>query len=84
MGCVPYSAGGTSPIDVWSRRWLNQSTHSGVANSTATDHFRLIQADHPLGGASYESPTLPTDDSIPASASRSVYRIERYWVHYRM
>ena len=27
---------------------------------------------------SYESPTLPTDVSIPASASRSVYLIDRY------
>ena len=24
---------------------------------------------------------LPTDGSIPASANRSVYRIDRYWVH---
>jgi len=28
---------------------------------------------------SKESPTLPTDGSIPASAKRSVYLIETYW-----
>src|SRR6476659_1920373 len=28
---------------------------------------------------SKESPTLPTDGSIPASARRSVYLIETYW-----
>ena len=29
---------------------------------------------------SYESPTDPIEGSIPAAASRSVYRIDRYWV----
>src|SRR5690606_26320901 len=29
---------------------------------------------------SYESPLLPTEFSIPASAKRSVYRMDRYWV----
>src|ERR1700722_9426218 len=29
---------------------------------------------------SKESPTLPTEGSIPASAKRSVYLIETYWL----
>jgi hypothetical protein len=29
---------------------------------------------------SQESPVVPTEASIPASAKRSVYRIERYWL----
>ena len=63
------------------RRLLNQSTHASVANSTRsrcchgpcrritsvlkspiTDSARAL---------SYESPRLPTDGAIPASASRS-------------
>src|ERR1700722_12908270 len=29
---------------------------------------------------SYESPTLPTEGSTPASARRSVYLMETYWL----
>ena len=35
--CVSASAGGILPIGSSSRRWLNQSTHSRVANSTASN-----------------------------------------------
>src|SRR5213594_3263858 len=77
---VSSSAGGTLPIGSSSRRWLNQSTHSSVAYSTASRcrhgprrwitsvlYRPMIVSANAL---SYESPTLPTDGSAPASASR--------------
>lgn len=76
-------------IGTSSRRWLNQSTHSSVAYSTASKprHVprRWITSAfvEPLivsaKALSQLSPTLPTDGSIPASASRSLYLIETYW-----
>lgn len=77
-----------SLIDYSNRRLLNQSTHSRVAYSTASifrhgprGHMTSV-LNRPLivsaSTLSYESPTLPTEDSIPASASRYVYRIDRY------
>src|ERR671911_1136274 len=77
------------PIGSSRRRWLNQSTHARVANSTASKlrHGPQRWITSALSGAlivsaralSYESPTLPTEGSMPASASRSVYLIETYW-----
>lgn len=37
-------AGGMLPIGSSSRRWLNQSTHCRVANSTASNE-RMVRAD---------------------------------------
>ena len=64
------------------RRLLNQSTHSRVANSTASRlrHGPRVRITSVLyspmmdsaRALSYESPTLPTDCSMPASAKRSV------------
>jgi len=43
------------------------------------DHLGLEEADDGFQpGQSYESPTLPTDGSMPASARRSVYLIDTY------
>ena len=77
------------PIGSRSRRLLNQSTHSRVANSTASRcrHGPLRRMTSVLNNPitvsasalSYESPTLPTDGAMPASSKRSVYRIETYW-----
>ena len=76
------SAGGRSPIGSRIRRLLNQSTHSRVANSTASRlrHGPRVRITSVLyspmmdsaRALSYESPTLPTDCSMPASARRSV------------
>src|SRR6266849_5282533 len=65
------------------RRVLNQSTQSSVANSTASrcrhGPLRRITSvlNRPMmvsaSALSYESPRLPTDGAMPASASRSVY-----------
>ena len=44
------------------------------------DLFRLEQPITVSASAlSYESPPLPTDRSMPASANRFVYRIDRHW-----
>src|SRR5919202_5847639 len=76
------------PIGSRRRRLLYQSTHSKVANSTASmlrhgPRRRITSvANRPLivsaSALSYESPTLPAEGSIPASKSRSVYRIATY------
>jgi hypothetical protein len=42
---------------------------TSVLNNPITDSANAL---------SYESPTLPTEGSMPASANRSVYRIDRY------
>ena len=65
---------------------LNQSTHSRVASSMASKlrhgprRWITSALNKPLTvsarALSYESLTLPTDGSMPASASRSVYLIE--------
>ena len=48
--------------------------------STSMDDLSLVEAVDRFGeGVVVESPTLPTEGSIPASASRSVYLIETYW-----
>ncbi len=70
------------PIGSSSRRWLNQSTHSSVANSTASkdrhgpasmDDLRLEQADHRLGESVIVRVADTADGgSTPASARRSV------------
>ena len=44
---------------------------TSVLNNPTTDF---------AGALSYESPMLPTEGSMPASANRSVYRIDKYWV----
>ena len=45
------------------------------------DEFGLVEAVDGLGErVVVKSPTLPTDGSIPASARRSVYLIEIYWL----
>ncbi len=77
------------PIGSSRRVWLNQSTHSRVANSTASRlrhgprRWITSALNKPLivsaRALSYESPTLPTEGSMPASASRSVYLMETYW-----
>ena len=71
--------GGMFPIGSSSRRLLNQSTQSRVANSTLRQGPRrrmISDLNRPMmvsaRALSYESPTLPTEDSIPASRSRSV------------
>src|ERR671910_1212647 len=76
------------PIGSSRRRLLNQSTHSRVASSMASKlrhgprRWITSALNKPLivsaRALSYESPVLPTDGSMPASASRSVYRIDRY------
>src|SRR3954447_15248365 len=78
------------PIGSRRRRVLYQSTHSRVANSAASmlrhgPRRRITSVlNRPLivsaSALSYESPTLPTEGSIPASSRRSVYRIATYWV----
>ena len=65
-----------------SRRWLNQSTYSRVAYSRWSRSFhgaRLWMSSvlyRPMTDSaralSYESPTEPTDGSMPASVSRFV------------
>src|SRR4249920_2416464 len=77
------------PIGSSSRRLLNQSTHSSVAYSTASNdrhgprRWMTSVLNRPItvsaSALSYESPTLPTEGSMPASASRSLYLIETYW-----
>src|SRR3954466_4809850 len=76
-------------MDSSRRRLLYQSTHSRVANSTASNERhgprRWITSvlTSPItvsaSALSYESPTLPTDGSMPASMRRSVYLIDTYW-----
>ena len=81
------SAVGRFPITSRSRRWLNQWTHSSVANSTgsrprhgprgriaAVLYSPMIDSARAL---SNESPTHPTDCSMPGSAKRSVLRMDR-------
>jgi len=70
------------------RRVLNQSTHSRVAHSTASKlrqgprRWMTSALQRPLivsaKALSWLSPTLPAEGSMPASASRSVYLIDRY------
>src|SRR5687768_8372297 len=77
------------PMDSSRRRLLYQSTHSRVANSTLSKErhgprrYITSALKRPMTvsarALSYESPTLPTDGSIPASARRSVYLIDTYW-----
>jgi len=53
----------------------------GPPQPTPMDDLRLIEAVDCLGECvATASPTLPTDGSIPASASRSVYFIDTYWL----
>ena len=48
--------------------------------ASSMDDFSLVETVDRFGeGVVVESPTLPTEGSIPASASRSVYLIETYW-----
>jgi hypothetical protein len=71
---------GAAPADEW--RWLNQSTHSKVAYSTSSRPFqgprrRMSSALYrptmvSASALSYESPTEPTEETAPASASRSL------------
>ena len=47
--------------------------------SVAMDHLGFVKAVDRLGESmSYESPTLPTEGSMPASARRSVQRMDTY------
>src|SRR5215211_1721341 len=65
-----------------SRRWLNPSTHSSVANSTASRdrhgprRWITSALSRPLivsaSALSKLSPTLPTEGSMPAAAKGSV------------
>lgn len=74
--------GGTKPIGSRRRRLLNHDTHSSAANSTSSrlrhSPFLWITSAlyRPLvvspKALSYESPTPPTDSSIPASFNRSL------------
>jgi hypothetical protein len=59
------------PVDPFERRVFDRiEVPPGAA---VTDDLGLEQTDDRLGQAlSYESPTLPTEGSTPASASRSV------------
>ena len=73
-----------------SREVLNHATHSRVANSTSPrlrhgPRCRMISVlKSPMTdfaiALSYESPLLPTEGAMPASANRSVYLIERYCI----
>src|SRR5512133_1070725 len=77
-----------SPQYSYRRRWLNQSVYSAVAYSRwATVRHgprRLISSVlyRPLivsaSALSNESPVVPTEAAIPASARRSVYRMDVY------
>ena len=70
------------PMGSSKRRVLNQSTHSRVANSAASKdrhgprRWITLALNRPLIVSSRAlarlSPTLPTEGSPPASASRSV------------
>ena len=82
------SACGMLPMGFSRRRLLNQSIHSRVANSTALKvrheprRWMTSALNRPLmvsaSALSQLSPTLQTDGSIPASARRSEYLIDRY------
>jgi hypothetical protein len=57
------------PRDPLQRRELD--VLDAFPRPAAINLFGLVEADDP--------PVLPTDGSIPTSARRSVYRIDRYW-----
>ena len=71
------------------RRLLNQSTHASLAYSTALKlrhgprRWMTPALNRPLivsaSALSQLSPTLPAEGSMPASANRSVYLIDRCW-----
>jgi len=59
------------PVDPFQRRILH--IINVTPGTAATNDFCLVEAFIVSARAlSYESPTLPTEDSMPASASRSV------------
>ena len=75
------SAGGRFPTVSRIRRWLNQWTHSSVVNFTGSrprqgPRSRITSVLYsPMmdsARASYESPTLPTDCSMPAWARQAL------------
>lgn len=71
------------------RRWLNQSTHSVVANSTSSTPFHgawglmISVLNSPLivsaRALSQLEPTDPTEAAMPSSESRSDKEIKVYW-----